>query len=92
MNGKRVFEWAGGFLAATFTVGFLNIFAGLGALAIQFAPVSGVVGAAPGIIVAFVLSRLQKSDMTQGAMVATCILALFGGICGYDLGSKGRWN
>lgn len=87
MRDVSFLETIGGFLAACVLLGAVNFFTGLAVLAFgsNVRPMNALIMAAPGVILAMILQRFGRSDVAQGAMIATVIITLIGGLCGYTL-------
>ncbi len=88
---SRPFSW-GSFISALFggllVGGFLAFFAGFAALATEVGAVVGwFIGALPGLIMGFIGWRaLGRGGWGEGLLVAACVIALIGGICGGMMG------
>jgi hypothetical protein len=76
----------GGVVVSLLAGAALNIVAGVAALAIAMRPAGGIVGLLPGVALAFMSRRIGRGDFAQGMLLGACLIALVGGICGYNLG------
>ena len=74
--------WLSGLFVTLTVGGFLNIIAGLIAMSTKPAIVSFLIGAVPGAIAIGLAMIRRRSAFAQGVLVAGCIIALIGGICG----------
>jgi len=77
--------WLIGLLTTLIAGAVLNVVAGLIAIGMKPAIVSFFVGIVPGVIAIAIGLLKRRHPFGQGVLLAGCIIALIGGICGASL-------